>query len=138
MKRRPPRSTRTDTLFPYTTLFRSNAGATTGAWQRGPAFGYFTTVWRRDPRKGEMRWVLDHGGDLTTPRAAPDFLESNKAACGSRPAAPGDGVDEGADAAVGLSGALPPRWTSISRPDGSRRPTVPTRDARAPAPRILH
>src|SRR3546814_12832888 len=27
MKRRPPRSTRTDTLFPYTTLFRSIAGA---------------------------------------------------------------------------------------------------------------
>src|SRR3546814_2558940 len=25
MKRRPPRSTRTDTLFPYTTLFRSPA-----------------------------------------------------------------------------------------------------------------
>src|SRR3546814_1718676 len=25
MNRRPPRSTRTDTLFPYTTLFRSNA-----------------------------------------------------------------------------------------------------------------
>src|SRR3546814_13453089 len=24
MKRRPPRSTRTDTLFPYTTLFRSH------------------------------------------------------------------------------------------------------------------
>src|SRR3546814_8288587 len=27
MIRRPPRSTRTDTLFPYTTLFRSNAGS---------------------------------------------------------------------------------------------------------------
>src|SRR3546814_14744546 len=27
MKRRPPRSTRTDTLFPYTTLFRSADGA---------------------------------------------------------------------------------------------------------------
>src|SRR3546814_5754795 len=27
MIRRPPRSTRTDTLFPYTTLFRSKAGA---------------------------------------------------------------------------------------------------------------
>src|SRR3546814_15529074 len=27
MIRRPPRSTRTDTLFPYTTLFRSLAGA---------------------------------------------------------------------------------------------------------------
>src|SRR3546814_7625218 len=27
MRRRPPRSTRTDTLFPYTTLFRSVASA---------------------------------------------------------------------------------------------------------------
>src|SRR3546814_10024601 len=26
MRRRPPRSTRTDTLFPYTTLFRSHGG----------------------------------------------------------------------------------------------------------------
>src|SRR3546814_8917440 len=30
MIRRPPRSTRTDTLFPYTTLFRSNAPAGQG------------------------------------------------------------------------------------------------------------
>src|SRR3546814_1807140 len=29
MIRRPPRSTRTDTLFPYTTLFRSQAGIVT-------------------------------------------------------------------------------------------------------------
>src|SRR3546814_19734164 len=28
MTRRPPRSTRTDTLFPYTTLFRSPRGST--------------------------------------------------------------------------------------------------------------
>src|SRR3546814_7836213 len=28
MIRRPPRSTRTDTLFPYTTLFRSDVGST--------------------------------------------------------------------------------------------------------------
>src|SRR3546814_2103648 len=32
MIRRPPRSTRTDTLFPYTTLFRSHR-------RRGPAIG---------------------------------------------------------------------------------------------------
>src|SRR3546814_2190663 len=31
MIRRPPRSTRTDTLFPYTTLFRSDGGG--GAWR---------------------------------------------------------------------------------------------------------
>src|SRR3546814_10126365 len=34
MIRRPPRSTRTDTLFPYTTLFRS-AGSHQGAALRG-------------------------------------------------------------------------------------------------------
>src|SRR3546814_6081409 len=33
MIRRPPRSTRTDTLFPYTTLFRSNDGD--GRFNRG-------------------------------------------------------------------------------------------------------
>src|SRR3546814_8337164 len=31
MIRRPPRSTRTDTLFPYTTLFRSDAGISAAA-----------------------------------------------------------------------------------------------------------
>src|SRR3546814_7578692 len=33
MIRRPPRSTRTDTLFPYTTLFRSHDGAAQGTWR---------------------------------------------------------------------------------------------------------
>src|SRR3546814_4913361 len=32
MIRRPPRSTRTDTLFPYTTLFRSTMAKTTKTW----------------------------------------------------------------------------------------------------------
>src|SRR3546814_16637413 len=41
MIRRPPRSTRTDTLFPYTTLFRScaitsGAGSTVKAGRRSP------------------------------------------------------------------------------------------------------
>src|SRR3546814_2315729 len=39
MSRRPPRSTRTDTLFPYTTLFRSDA------WQEVP--GEYRGVLRR-------------------------------------------------------------------------------------------
>src|SRR3546814_1129103 len=34
MIRRPPRSTRTDTLFPYTTLFRSLQGAVVGQQQQ--------------------------------------------------------------------------------------------------------
>src|SRR3546814_12948125 len=44
MRRRPPRSTRTDSLFPYTTLFRSSALATAGAQvMQHPAnpLGYF-------------------------------------------------------------------------------------------------
>src|SRR3546814_5611886 len=35
MRRRPPRSTRTDSLFPYTTLCRSLAGDWTGAQSGG-------------------------------------------------------------------------------------------------------
>src|SRR3546814_19224076 len=39
MIRRPPRSTRTDTLFPYTTLFRSHARISTGQRVLEPSAG---------------------------------------------------------------------------------------------------
>src|SRR3546814_15427580 len=55
MIRRPPRSTRTDTLFPYTTLFRSlDIGA--------------------DPELDEQADRLAQGGDFLAPelRAEPD------------------------------------------------------------------
>src|SRR3546814_4904145 len=38
MIRRPPRSTRTDTLFPYTTLFRSGVGAELAGALQGHRF----------------------------------------------------------------------------------------------------
>src|SRR3546814_6872926 len=42
MIRRPPRSTRTDTLFPYTTLFRSDvADDPTGAYDFGLGAGFY-------------------------------------------------------------------------------------------------
>src|SRR3546814_9521066 len=44
MIRRPPRSTRTDTLFPYTTLFRSDSTRSSGG--RDP-----TAERRRAPRR---------------------------------------------------------------------------------------
>src|SRR3546814_5542913 len=48
MIRRPPISTRTDTLFPYTTLFRSCRGLRTRAvWD--------TSATRRLPKSGTMR-----------------------------------------------------------------------------------
>src|SRR3546814_20667582 len=49
MIRRPPRSTRTDTLFPYTTLFRSGHD---GRKQR--------QLDRRERRRGEARYAGDH------------------------------------------------------------------------------
>src|SRR3546814_10342091 len=43
MIRRPPRSTRTDTLFPYTTLFRSNGSRRTGSPPIGAGSTGFVT-----------------------------------------------------------------------------------------------
>ncbi|WP_447765354.1 hypothetical protein [Sphingopyxis panaciterrae] len=113
-----------------------NAGATTGAWQKGPANGYFTTVWRRDPKKGKLSWILDHGDALATPRAAPDFIESKQAKCGSRPGVAVDAGDEGADMVVGVSPDQTLSWTSSVRADGSRRVTVRMWDGTAMQPVI--
>lgn len=100
-----------------------NVGVTTGAWQKGPAHGYFTTVWLRD-RKGELAWVLDHGDTLDSPRVAPDFIATRQAACGSRPGAELTAADEGADMAVGLSPDQTLSWTSVVGADQGRRITV--------------
>ena len=101
-----------------------NAGATTGAWQKGGGNGYFTTVWLRDPISGKINWVLDHGDALTAPRAAPDFIETKQAKCGSRPAVPIEAGEEGDDMAVGLSPDQTLSWTSTVRPDQSRRVVI--------------
>src|SRR3546814_15061503 len=44
MIRRPPRSTRTDTLFPYTTLFRSEINWNTDAERKGDGGGLDTPL----------------------------------------------------------------------------------------------
>src|SRR3546814_10126932 len=56
MIRRPPRSTRTDTLFPYTTLFRSGCGGPQRARRRGfQAVAARTAGRRRRSRRGGGR-----------------------------------------------------------------------------------
>src|SRR3546814_14588735 len=56
MIRRPPRSTRTDTLFPYTTLFRSSSGENSRAnasrsvsrrWAQRCIFSAEKSAWRK-------------------------------------------------------------------------------------------
>src|SRR3546814_11938361 len=44
MIRRPPRSTRTDTLFPYTTLFRSRGGCPICTGSRVFSLHFFNTI----------------------------------------------------------------------------------------------
>src|SRR3546814_7551143 len=53
MIRRPPRSTRTDTLFPYTTLFRSVKGENAGYTLRYPE-----DVWSPLEATGDADLVL--------------------------------------------------------------------------------
>src|SRR3546814_18887334 len=56
MIRRPPRSTRTDTLFPYTTLFRSPApGDEANAWSQLLQEGAWEGRVRRRTRDGDVR-----------------------------------------------------------------------------------
>src|SRR3546814_17398872 len=62
MIRRPPRSTRTDTLFPYTTLFRSrgDGGGNNRNWPK-PASSLHLLP-RNPPRAGQVVGVRDRHG----------------------------------------------------------------------------
>src|SRR3546814_11164699 len=69
MIRRPPRSTRTDTLFPYTTLFRSTAYLT--VWgNRGPCIVRRLEGSRETPLSIRVGYVLP----LTTSATGRTFL----------------------------------------------------------------
>src|SRR3546814_2340625 len=62
MIRRPPRSTRTDTLFPYTTLCRSEAAATRALARIGrassPSMPLTSTANRSDEHTSELQSLL--------------------------------------------------------------------------------
>src|SRR3546814_3665743 len=58
MIRRPQRSTRTDTLFPYTTLFRSppSPGSPTAAWWQ--AMSAARPTWRSEEHTSELQSLM--------------------------------------------------------------------------------
>src|SRR3546814_10520827 len=62
MIRRPPRSTRTDTLFPYTTLFRSTARgrrtASCGARAASRPCGWFPCTPRSEEHTSELQSLM--------------------------------------------------------------------------------
>src|SRR3546814_4226470 len=57
MIRRPPRSTRTDTLFPYTTLFRSTSDARHKAWRGSLTTAELAVAKRIAGKLGMYRWL---------------------------------------------------------------------------------
>src|SRR3546814_10281590 len=65
MIRRPPRSTRTDTRFPYTTLFRS--GRDGGAGPAGSASGDHSPIWAMRSWRARVRMAFrseEHTSEL--------------------------------------------------------------------------
>ncbi len=55
-----------------------------GAWQRPNSTGYFTTIWQRQ-KKGDYKWVLDHGDVLKEPLDKPEMLAAHIADCPDKP-----------------------------------------------------
>src|SRR3546814_3096794 len=72
MIRRPPRSTRTDTLFPYTTLFRSHG-------ERGVALARLQNEGVADDGRDRAHPQRDHRGEVERrdARADPDRSEEH-------------------------------------------------------------
>src|SRR3546814_3032302 len=70
MIRRPPRSTRTDTLFPYTTLFRSRLQPIGDIGQRRYASGFLVIAVhhlpRRPARAGQAEHVINRSEEHTS------------------------------------------------------------------------
>src|SRR3546814_4809080 len=98
MRRRPPRSTRTDTLFPYTTLFRSNEG-TSASQQPGVLHAV-------DPAPGVASEARRDGG-----HGATSAVSGNVCALSCRPVPP-----------LAASSSSPQLWLRL-RP-GSLRPAT--------------
>src|SRR3546814_13507899 len=113
MIRRPPRSTRTDTLFPYTTLFRSHRFRRTAQRPcRGapPGQAAARRHARRDPRRRRGRGHLSREGEVT------DLLNLRRVS-----AAYGKGQvlwDGALDIRPGEAAAIPGRH-------GAGKPTLP-------------
>src|SRR3546814_15686904 len=84
MIRRPPSSTRTDTPFPYTTLFRSAMELTVQSLQAyGPSHRPWAVAWSggKDPKATLTLLVtLIRGGDVPAPETLTVYLADTRVA----------------------------------------------------------
>src|SRR3546814_1699172 len=108
MVRRPPRSTRTDTLFPYTTLFRSRATCLADLEELPPGV---LTCFGSDGRSERRLWTpwsfIGVECRISSERAVAALRES---VCSSI-AAIGSGFD---NIVVGMSGGLDRKSTRLN------------------------
>src|SRR3546814_13893667 len=77
MIRRPPRSTRTDTLFPYTTLFRSIDAAITARLASGWTLGRLDRTMKAILRAGA--YALIARGDVPVGAVVSEYVDVAKA-----------------------------------------------------------
>src|SRR3546814_4492317 len=70
MIRRPPRSTRTDTLFPYTTLFRSYAPLARGEVTRNETLARIGERHGKSATQAGLRWLVQKDRVAAIPKAA--------------------------------------------------------------------
>src|SRR3546814_1663292 len=98
MIRRPPRSTRTDTLFPYTTLFRSTRAGTAGERTQLRAVRC-TRLHRRQPAADRAR--LPRGSAATGTRHLRRDVQEHHGAPAVRHAARPDDAAPGSGTAAG-------------------------------------
>lgn len=56
-------------------------GVEDGLYEDGPAHGWYVTVWQRQMKKGDYRWVLDQTGADTGTAQDFDFIEGKVADC---------------------------------------------------------
>src|SRR3546814_6405334 len=80
MIRRPPRSTRTDTLFPYTTLFRSTDKSRAGAQILTPNSTMIAIAESAADKAGEEQgdWRWSHGWELAKQAALFAIVETTE------------------------------------------------------------
>src|SRR3546814_9504680 len=110
MTRRPPRSTRTDTLFPYTTLFRSSQSGA-GRPRTAQALSFRALRSRRDPPLSRRR---RGAGLLHQDRVAADthlYRPARAEGAGARTAGPGH-LQAAAIVGLGRAGARSEEHTS--------------------------
>src|SRR3546814_9601419 len=99
MIRRPPRSTRTDTLFPYTTLFRSVPARSRGGHvvhnaRTAPVPGGRPGEPHAMPIDPQIQTVLDQMQAIELPGLSALPVEQARAALAMMGAGRADGVDE--------------------------------------------